>query len=418
MAGIYRYLKKKTTGTLYDGWYLLPIVQDKAKLAAERPPGDGTDANPFRPARAAHWRYCSEQVSLLRGPGNVYLQIWGRLLATDHRCYVSDVGPAWRKGVAPVEVGPLVFQGDPNHYVNRVAQADRLRKLARTDAVSNLSAWQRRNTDDDPSYRSAAQKIVDPRKVYVEAPEGLSALTWKEAASSPMIAKAMRAALCGKGLGEEKATIGFKTQDYSRLQKLIPVMTVAWFLAEPARNARTFLLNLMLLDLAEQGGAFPHFAALTWDRLFWGPEILAYSKSHNTYQQPIVDARMAPVSDKNRTMAPVSKLSDLWTIGGVMSASPFGGANKTVKKEIPTDSVKSNALIETVIRDHKRKNELAHDYIHDKEISIATQWLQMKLPALFEASETVPVDWAWPRLPGEDALTIAAAFTQLLTFPA
>jgi len=368
MPGEFRYLVSDAAS--YDGWYLLPILQTAVnQMAGAAPEGDGTADKPYRLTTPQHWLQCVRTVKALGNNQKRYIVIWGRLLCVDHRCYVSDVGPAWRKGEAPQQVTPGSHPAAQN-YVTK---------------TSNLDDWKRRNTEDEPSYRGAAQKILDPRRVYIEAPEGMPPMTWGEAASSPMVAKAMRFALRGESLWTERQQAEVKVRDYSRLQKLIPVMTVAWFLAEPARNLRVFLLNLMLLDIAQRGRALDFASDLTWDRLFWGPEILNFTRQEGVLRPLVGDGRQAPVSDMDRTMRQVTTFGDLWTLGGVMSASPLGGANKTAKKDIPTQRV--DAIYRSAVAQGKRGNNYTLDYIHLKEISIATLWVQLRFPAYRAARE-------------------------------
>jgi hypothetical protein len=54
--------------------------------------------------------------------------------------------------------------------------------------------------------------------------------------------------------------------------QLLPVLAATMFLAEPARNQRCFLINLMLLDMIELGDDNRGGPPFTWDLVMWNPE--------------------------------------------------------------------------------------------------------------------------------------------------
>ncbi|MFB9125615.1 hypothetical protein ACFFYR_21610 [Paraburkholderia dipogonis] len=326
---------------MIDGLDLLRIVQKycnrKVLLSGHITcQGAGTAANPWRPLNIQHWFELACHVKANKAIQ--YFAVAGRLIMRDivHDLYFSDVGPVWRQGVPAPEVA---F-----------------------------------NASVAPTYRVGAQIMRAPQEVFPqnaawarEAKQGGVAaplplpLSWNDATRQPAVIQAIRALLSG-------AAPAMST-DYSRLQHSLPVFVCAMFIAEPARNIRAFLINLILLDLAERG----HF---TVGEMFWHPQAidvdsaLAGSVGWNGANTVVghVDGPGAP----RTTLAPVATLGELHHVGGIMPASPTGGGAHA----------KAEALVG---KNNGARPAVVVDFIHRKEISVVVHWLALRFPALWSA---------------------------------
>jgi hypothetical protein len=85
-----------------------------------------------------------------------------------------------------------------------------------------------------------------------------------------------RTLLKGMGKSDSEIASGVRGLLSSTIDKLVPqfaalaALTAAMFLAEPKRNARSFTINLMLLDMLQQGLVYGRKdRKLTWDNVLW-----------------------------------------------------------------------------------------------------------------------------------------------------
>ncbi|MDN2710538.1 hypothetical protein O0880_14020 [Janthinobacterium sp. SUN118] len=371
------YLLLRGTHFVIDGMHLLALCEKLAgaALTARHVHGSGTTDKPFVPETAEDWLNSSQRMKNTAGSGNdnVYFNVCGRLLHKDVKVYFSDIGPVWRKGLAPNDMKGL----DDRHLLEHS-----------TMGVNDLAAWKNNNTLSEPTYQVGAQRIADPASIFPNSkPFHASEVpSWNTLEKAPMVAKAMRDIM----KRQLKVSIG---KNYSRLQHGLPVFVAAIFLAEPSRNIRAWPINLMLLDIAE--GAVPGF---TWGAILWhplalqpvgafdavpGPELRApvgkadYARDWSEAVRADDKARMAELAKKDhsisRAMGPVTRAGQLHLLGGKMPSSPTKGGE-----------IGSIALFDSIVPAHPRsKNQqpsvklagARQDYIHVKEIEVVLTWL-------------------------------------------
>jgi hypothetical protein len=326
------------------------LVQKRVNTApVDAAQGEGTPTSPWRLTTATQWLGCAK--SLPKNTDN-YLIAAGRLIKRGSDQYISDEGPAWRRGNA--EAATKAFQGEA------------------------------------PTYREAAQNVMDPNKILPQADArrkaaGLAgAETWADTRKQPMLCRAIRAILKGKQL--DLFVGGKVVKDYSRMQTALPVLTVAMFLAEPARNSRAFPINLMLLDLAEGRPGY------TLDRILWHPHALHVNKREEwldpkgttpnpfwSGKHPVPGLVEGPASKTDRTIVTIARRGDLHLVGGIMPASPTGGG-EFGKAVVP-------------VAKYGPKPKFAPDFIHDKEASVVAKWLEWATFSTWQAATEVRNDW-------------------------
>ena len=149
---------------------------------------------------------------------------------------------------------------------------------------------------------------------------------------------------------------------------MLPVFTLAIFLAEPARNPRAWPINLMLLDLAEA-----ETPGHTWDAILWHPEAI------NPILCGKVAARvMGPAGREGnkRNLVPITDTGKLHLVGGILPASPTAGGERgkpgLLKDPKPLnefDIKKGRVLAQLTI------SKIPFDFIHQKEIDVLLKWL-------------------------------------------
>ena len=385
------FLLLRGTKFVIDGMHLLALCEKLAgeALTARRVHGSGTTDKPFVPETAEDWLNSSQRMKNTLGSGNdnVYFNVCGRLLHKDVKVYFSDMGPVWRKGLAPNDMK---------------GQEDRHLLEHSTMGVNDLAAWRRNNTLSEPTYQVGAQRIADPASIFPNSkPFHASEVpSWNTLEKAPMVARAMRDIM----KRQLKVSVG---KNYSRLQHGLPVFVAAIFLAEPSRNIRAWPINLMLLDITES--AVPGF---TWGAILWhplalqpvgafdpvhGPELRApvgtadFARDWGVAVRADDKGRMAELGKTDpaisRAMGPVTRAGQLHLLGGKMPSSPTKGG------DIGSISLYSN-IVEphAQSRNPQRMVKLAgarQDYIHAKEIEVVFTWL-MTFPDI--ANECEPRD--------------------------
>jgi len=348
-----------------DGVDLLRLLQkivNDVKTSVPGVEGPGTQANPWRITTADKW--LGYALNLPKNTDN-YLVVGGRLIKRGRDQYIGDEGPAWRStsdvpGLLPEEPGLPAFGGV------------------------------------EPTYREAAQHVVDPNRVLPTATArrtvaGLAPVpTWKAASMQPLLAGAIRTFLKGEKLSLFQA--GTFNRNYTRLQTALPVMAVAMFLAEPARNARAFPINLMLLDLAQR-------RVYGFDDIWWHPHALNVDKvqelnpdgTANPNWEGLQDipggAVKGPPSKEDRNVIDLQKKGQLHLVGGIMPSSPTGGGELAKREALPGKASGGKAPAFTA------------DYIHYKEASVLVRWLEELSQGKWAAEQTPPVGGTPQALP-------------------
>ena len=213
-----------------EGMDLLRLLQKRvndAKTKGTLGSGDGTRQSPWRLRTPNDG--LRRAVMLPKGVDN-YLMVAGRLIFRGKDQYIEDAGPAWR-AATPVADAMKAFAGvAPTYWPPR-------------EQWSIQAGSCRRPPSGAPA--------PDPR------------LPRHGARPASSRCSSRRSMLKG-----EKISLtdnGRCNRNYSRGQTALTVLVAAMFLAEPARNARAFPINLMLLDLVR-------FGVYTLDRVFWHPE--------------------------------------------------------------------------------------------------------------------------------------------------
>lgn len=307
-----------------DGLDLLRVVQKHSNnfvVSADLCTGAGTAESPWRPKGVKEWFTLSRHIS--KNKKVQFFGIAGRLIRRDieHDLYFSDVGPMYLQGA---DQPALRFNGG-------VA----------------------------PTYRAGAQLTYDQRdifprnKAWAEKADFLiqAPLNWNNVAKQPIIVRGIRAILDGKPIPLGK--------EYSRMQTMLPVFLCAMFLAEPARNIRAFVINAMLLDLAERGRA-------TLGNILWHPQALDVDRtqegSENWSGLVAVEGIVEGPGVDRTTLASVTRRGDLHNVGGLMPASPTGGGQ----------FAKGEAFVGKA---NKPKPVFAADFIHRKEVNVLIEWL-------------------------------------------
>ncbi|PND38034.1 hypothetical protein C1O66_11205 [Paucibacter aquatile] len=322
-----------------DGKDLLRLLQRCTAALQNRVPtgqdlGKGTSQEPFRLTSAQAWLYCAR--AKFKG-GNKYVAVAGRMIEKqDKGFYVSDQGPVWqhKEGYSPAKSVKALGGGDPTYPT--------LAKLAQ-DPINLFPATAAARSEGRLDSRSLAP-------------------AWNDVAGTDKAVAAMRAML--KGTELSRSDLG---RHYARMQTILPVLTVAMFLSEPARNGRAFAINLMLLDLAAHGEAFTEhgFNRFTLDQMLWHPDGLDDCATGDLLARPL----RAPRSKNDRTFDQIRTKGQLHLVGGIMPASPTGGALST---EAVAERPASGQTLAP--RDYR------FDFIHMKELSVLTRWLQRQVP--------------------------------------
>lgn len=362
-----RFLKQNGQSVYIDGFHLLALCQKLVRETQEAPPnGSGTADVPYvmtTPSNwIARWRASNREAEK-------YYKLAGRLILKNRILYVSDIGPAYLKGI------------DRINSVDK-AKARYLKDTRSTDGpilpVANFNdtakeKWLKQNTMKDPTYRSGAQKIVDPGLIYedsartVEQMGGGRPTSWREIRYSPIIAKAIRTLLRGDKL-ELVNSDGKYDRDYSRIQSMLPVFTMAIFHSEPARNERAWPINLMLLDLAEA-----QTANFTWDAILWHPEAI------NPVPGQVTVHVVGPMgrTSAERTIVNIGDKDKLHLVGGILPASPTAGGErgKPSLYESPTPLSPAAMAHGAVQKQGVFLKNIPFDYIHQKEIDVLLKWL-------------------------------------------
>jgi hypothetical protein len=343
-----------------DALHLLALCQKLVREAAGgAADGAGTPENPYTMKLASQW---ISRWRVSSTEKDTYYKMAGRLILKNAKLYMGDVGPAYLKGKSREES----LENAKAQYISGSGKEAE-------------EAWLKRNTIDDPTYRSGAQKILDPGLIYEESTKALEAsggarpAPWKEIKHSPILAGAIRKLMCGEALslGGES---GKYDRNYSRKQFMLPVFTLAIFHAEPARNERAWPINLMLLDLAEA-----MTANFTWDAILWHPEAI------NPAPNRMVIERLIGPKGKNpseRGLEPITSTDKLHLVGGILPASPTGGGERgkpslyKPPKELTTIQVNKGMQLGpgTFLK-------IPFDFIHQKEIDVLLKWL-FHIPAI------------------------------------
>jgi hypothetical protein len=365
---MFKYLVRRASGTTYyiDAHDFLFLVQRHVNAAPlDEAQGAGTQTSPWRLTTAPQWLGCAKK--LPKSTEN-YLIAAGRLIKRGSNQYISDEGPAWRSGHEGAL--PVTPQGD--------FEGQTIPGPTTGPAPAAMKAFQGKA----PTYREAAEQVVDPNRILPEADarrksaDLAGAETWADVRKQPMLRRAIRSILKGEQL--EWRVGGKVVKDYSRMQTALPVLTVAMFLAETARNSRAFPVNLMLLDLAE---GWP--GSFMLDRILWHPDALIVNKKLVEWldlHDPLSGEETGPASMKNRTIGPITRRSDLHLVGGIMPASPTGGG-VFGKRAVPVST------------HQKPKPKFSRDFIHDKEASVVVKWLEWATFSAWQAVTEVQEDW-------------------------
>ncbi|GHD60410.1 hypothetical protein [Jeongeupia chitinilytica] len=390
---MYKSLGRQLHGkeVLIDGIDLLRIVQKycNRKVDATRAiscVGEGTATEPWRPTSIQQWFELACHVK--KNKAVQYFCVAGRLIRRDiqHDLYFSDVGPAWKKWDPDADVAAIAT-ANTTAELNRHAAAaaflhgDAERFLEDANAADAHAADLQHRIDRNkqlafngsvaPTYRVGAQIMRSPENALPQnaawaaqakaslgkAWQVATPLTWNDAARQPAVIQAIRNMLSGKAIPLSK--------DYSRLQTALPVFVCAMFIAEPARNIRAFLINLILLDLAERRD-------FTIGEMFWHPEALnvdsALAKTPDWNGHNFVAAEVHGPVVTRTNLDRVTTLGQLHLVGGIMPASPTNGGAKG----------KVEALVGSQASSKAPKMDV--DYIHMKEVSVLLQWIALKCP--------------------------------------
>ncbi|MDQ0085609.1 MULTISPECIES: hypothetical protein [Variovorax] len=435
-----RHLKRTGQHLYVDGLHLLGICERLMKEAvlAGAPGGAGTPAAPYTMANAgdwvARWRASTRE-------GMVYYKMAGRLISKNHKVYVGDVGPAYLQSTSILESSLKAFRskygrlpklnlhfgyavtsitviraalnvdnatwkalrieqtGTPPPTWTASILSTHLIAMARTPGASSndpndyidakdrelLQEWATKNAINDPQYQVLAQRVADPGLIYAKSTDsvygGTRPAPWSEIRHSPVIAKAVRSLMKGESPSLAAGPAGYD-KDYARKQLLLPVMTMAIFHAEPARNPRAWPINLMILDLAESTTA-----RFTWDAILWHPLAIPQSATTGAGHvlavplsgprgphaplvpfvgpQPTQQEKTAQARAE-RAIVPITSTLKLHLVGGLIPASPTDGGRIGGR---PLWSQNRFAATEPF------------DFIHQKEIDVLLQWL-MQFPEI------------------------------------
>lgn len=429
-----RYLKRTGQHVYVDGLHLLSLCERLTKEAAlpGAPVGNGSPASPYTMDNAgawvARWRQSTREAM-------VYYKLAGRLISKNHKVYMGDVGPAYLQSTSILESSLKAFRSrygrlpklnlhyryaitaisvikaslalnhaawqalriektgtPPAHWTASILSAHLLDMARTSGAASNdpndyidekdrtlIQEWAAKNAIHDPQYQLLAQRVVDPGLIYAKSTEsvygGTRPAPWNEIRHSPVLAKAVRSLMKGQSPSLTTGSGGYD-KDYARKQLLLPVMTMAIFHAEPARNPRAWPINLMILDLAESSTA-----RFTWDAILWHPLAIPQSATTGTGQalatplqgprgphlpdvpivgrQPTAQEKLAHAAAE-RVMVPITSTLKLHLVGGLLPASPTDGGRIGGR---PLWSQNRFAATQ------------AFDFIHQKEIDVLFQWL-------------------------------------------
>ncbi len=341
---------RRQTHSLYiPGSTLLAWVDAAARAvlsAAVAPPGSGTQGDPYvlggHCSYAGAWKAAASQRSQ-----DLYFSIAGRQIRKikDGRsggfadgCYMCDTGYSgtdnragtiWNRadGASYREFGKFIHEGNTVSGMEGVVWSQRVAASLRTvlkgtapRTSGNIQAHGSRWTVDmntDEAKRKAPQKNAGPRA----------------AVASDTIAA-------------------------------LPLLSAVMFISEPVRNARAWLMGLMMLDLmgseyqAPTGNA--HGKHFTFQRAFVHPSRLddaAWINETNTRNDTAPRGWVDQQAKRDRRLA--SKM-----------ARPGSAAVEGLYPPSPKWSGRSSARI-----------DVANDYIQSKEIAIVCRWLEQEFNA-------------------------------------
>ncbi len=356
---MYRYFAVCDLGeqvfVLVDGLHLLVLLQklvDEAMRAGgSRPEGAGTAASPYVLRTNAHWLHAISMYKTEMSGTGLHYNLAGRLIKGDQRIYISDNGPVWRKGISP--------------FVATADSPARNSALAVTSAAA-LERWHANQTNDDPSYQKFAQRIARPWTIFSQNQQAqwmddVHKFTWDNVGTNRMLSRSMRDIMAHRPMSLTTERGGYN-RHYSRMQHMLPVLVGAMFLAEPVRNARAWPINMMLLDLAETSKTINfHGSAVTWGSILWHPQALDVSRTNRArVDDPVVGNVPGPRTETDRTsLVNIPRLGSLHLVGGLLPASPTGGAKFGKAKVTPTAS--------------------KIEFVHRKEIEVILTWLESRL---------------------------------------
>jgi hypothetical protein len=214
--------------------------------------------------------------------------------------------------------------------------------LSGTDPVKKGESnriWTRK---DGASYREFAKFVASCM------PKG-NELAWSEE-----VANNIRQVMTNK--------VSYSAQLGNTIYSALPLLSSVMYVAEPGRNARAWIVGLMMLDLiGTQYNVYKtHAKYYTWDKVLAHPERIdpGYKGS-----DPVSKPQKGPSGRKfGKRGAPVGHVplttkKQLVGVEGKLPASPSGSAS-------------SDKAI-----------DVAHDYIQMKELSLVLRWLQKRLHA-------------------------------------
>ncbi|KQV61447.1 MULTISPECIES: hypothetical protein [unclassified Duganella] len=437
-----RYLKLRNGNVFVDGFHLLALIEKlihETRLAPDLA-GTGAANDPYVMDSASDWitRWKASTHEAV-----IYYKLAGRLITKNKRVYIGDAGPAYLQGASILEAACKSFRslygrlprlrtetgflmtirlgieetqpGVNSRQVLRqvtasgtppanwtavvlskvVEAAAKISGGASNDSMeffhaedrARLQGWMVKNSHRDPEYQLLAQRMVDPGLIYDQSRQALAAgrgvpraISWNDITRSPVIAGAIRKLMKG-----EKLALG---KDYSRMQFLLPVTTMAIFHAEPARNARAWPINLMVLDLAE--ASTPNF---TWGAILWHP--LAIPRDATTgVGMPVPPQTVihGPIGN-GRAMGQIDNTLKLHLVGGILPASPTKGGEIGGKQLFkPAKPLTAQAILHNAKQGHGDMHNSPYDFIHQKEVDVVLRWLT-KFPIIAGAWEVAdPAD--------------------------
>ncbi|EAQ67559.1 hypothetical protein MED121_16569 [Marinomonas sp. MED121] len=362
-----RYLKRTGQELYLDGFHLLALCQklirEMKSLDAQ---GNGTPKQPYIMTSPEQW------ISRWRASGkeaNKYYKLAGRLILKNHKLYVGDIGPAYLQGTSREDA----LNKAKTQYLKNTSPSEHPNMATANFNTDAESAWLKINTMDDPTYRSGAQRILDPGLIYEASSKTLEKMgggrpaPWTEVRYSSGIAQSIRTLLKG-----EKLALGFNNgkydRHYSRKQFMLPVFTTAIFHAEPARNERAWPINLMLLDLAQA-----KTEGFSWDAILWHPQGINFIP--NSPVQGLVKGPRGKNADQ-RDMVNITNTDKLHLVGGILPASPTGGGERakgSLFKE--AKPLHPRAIERGQVQGPGIIQKVPFDYIHQKEIDVLLTWL-------------------------------------------
>jgi hypothetical protein len=159
-----RILKRTGQNIYVDGLHLLALCEKLVTEALEQQAaGDGTPGNPYVMSTPAQW--INRWRPAGKEPQETYYKLAGRLILKNKKLYVSDIGPAYLKGASredSAEKAKAAFLKDTASRPRSPKDCQGFKLPVATVSDAQKEAWLKRNTNDDPTYRSGAQRIVHP----------------------------------------------------------------------------------------------------------------------------------------------------------------------------------------------------------------------------------------------------------------